>query len=189
MKLISIAGSPSPGSRSTWLLRQAACRLGVFVTQHREIIVRDLPSEGLLTAQVKEPRIAHALSLVAEADILAISTPIYKAAYSGVLKAFLDLLPQDGLRGKAVLPLATGGSPGHLLALDYALKPVLSALGVRHIADAVYATDAQLVRTSDGAYESDPEVMSRLDRAVAGLLDRPLPGRPKAAAAEMAWQV
>ena len=55
-----------------------------------------------------------------------VATPIYKAAYSGLLKVFLDLLPAEALRGKTVLPLASGGSVAHLLALDYALKPVLS---------------------------------------------------------------
>src|SRR5256885_12419558 len=39
-----------------------------------------------------------------------VATPIYKASYSGVLKSFLDLLPQFGLAGKVVLPLATGGT-------------------------------------------------------------------------------
>ncbi len=63
-----------------------------------------------------------------------VATPIYKAAYTGGLKALFDILPQSALRGKTVLPLATGGSPAHLLAIDYALKPVLSALGASDLA-------------------------------------------------------
>ena len=60
---------------------------------------------------------------------MVVSTPVYKAAYSGVLKVFLDLLPQFGLAGKVVLPLVTGGTASHVLAIDYALRPVLLALG------------------------------------------------------------
>lgn len=45
-----------------------------------------------------------------------------------MLKVFLDLLPQFALQGKLVLPMATGGSPNHMLALDYALRPVLLGL-------------------------------------------------------------
>ncbi|WP_372430482.1 NAD(P)H-dependent oxidoreductase [Janibacter melonis] len=45
-----------------------------------------------------------------------------------MLKTFLDLLPQDALRGKVVLPVATGGSPAHVLSVDYALRPVLASL-------------------------------------------------------------
>ena len=44
------------------------------------------------------------------------ATPIYKASYSGVLKAFLDLLPQFAFGGKVVLPLLTGGTAAHVLA-------------------------------------------------------------------------
>ena len=43
----------------------------------------------------------------------------------------LALAPSHGLRRKIVLPLATGGSIAHLLAVDHALKPVSSALGAR----------------------------------------------------------
>jgi SsuE family FMN reductase len=63
------------------------------------------------------------------AAALIVSTPIYKAAYTGALKALLDILPPAALDGKVVLPIATGGSFAHLLAIEYALKPVLSALG------------------------------------------------------------
>ena len=93
---------------------------------------------------MQDPAIAEAVLAVERADLVVVGTPIYKAAYSGLLKVFLDLLPPDALRDKLVLPLATGGSPAHFLALDYALKPVLSALGARHVLDGVFATDAQL---------------------------------------------
>ncbi|MGA5194026.1 NAD(P)H-dependent oxidoreductase [Streptomyces exfoliatus] len=56
---------------------------------------------------------------------------IYKAAYSGLLKTFLDLLPQHAFAGKPVLPLATGGSPAHVLAPEYALRPILTAFGAQ----------------------------------------------------------
>jgi FMN reductase len=97
-------------------------------------------------------------------------TPIYKAAYSGLLKLFLDLLPPDALRGKTVVPLATGGSSAHFLALDYALKPVLSALGARLILDGVFGTDDQFTRSPGGGYGLDETLSKRLGRALAPLL-------------------
>ena len=110
------------------------------------------------------------------------STPIYKAAYSGLLKSFLDLLPQDGLRGKVVLPLATGGSSAHLLALDYALKPVLGALGARHILDAVFATDDQFDLGADQQRVPHASVLDRIDRALWPVVHRtgPTAGPPDA---------
>ncbi len=62
---------------------------------------------------------------------MVIGTPVYKAAYSGLLKSLLDLLPQYALAGKTVLPLATGGSTAHVLAIDYALRPVLAPWALR----------------------------------------------------------
>ena len=103
---------------------------------------------------------------VAAADAIVIATPVYKAAYSGVLKVFLDLLPQSALKGKTVLPLATGGSPHHMLALDYALRPVLQSLAARQILPGVYATDGQVTLQPEGAYQLQAELAQRLDEAV-----------------------
>jgi len=170
MVVVSISGSPSPASRSAWLLQQVAERAGRRIERHHAIAVRDLPVQPLLRGDTTDAAIAWAHRAVAQAQAVLIGTPIYKAAYSGLLKLFLDALPPDALRGKPVLALATGGSAGHLLALDYALKPVLSALGARHIVDAVYAVDAQLVRAPDGGYVPDDGLLQRLDQALDALL-------------------
>ena len=142
--------------------------------------VRDLPAAALLQADFGDAGLGAARALVAEADALVITTPVYKAAYSGVLKAFLDLLPQDGLRGKTVLPLATGGSQSHMLALDYALRPVLSALGARHVLPSIYATDAQVLWTATEGLALDADIARRIGEGVATLSDAlPLPLAPR----------
>ncbi|HSW04195.1 NADPH-dependent FMN reductase [Aquabacterium sp.] len=171
MHVVSLSGSPSASSRSAWLLHQAAERVGARADSFHPIDLRRLPAEALLAGDARHPALRAAIEPVLAADLLLVATPIYKAAYSGLLKVFIDLLPADALRHTTVLPLATGGSPGHLLALDYALKPVLSALGARHILDAVYGLDAQLPRHADGHYTLADELAQRLDRALAGLFE------------------
>jgi FMN reductase len=111
-----------------------------------------------------------AIDMVHRASALVIATPVYKAAYSGVLKVFLDLLPQTAFKDKLVLPLATGGSPNHMLALDYALRPVLQSLGARHILPGVYATDSQVTLLPEGAHHISGDVSARLDEAVRTLV-------------------
>ena len=170
MVVVSISGSPSPASRSAWLLQHVAERAGRRIERHHAIVVRDLPAQPLLHGDTADAAIAQAHRAVVQAQAVLIGTPIYKAAYSGLLKLFLDALAPEALRGKPVLALATGGSPGHLLALDYALKPVLSALGARHIVDAVYAVDSQLVRAPQGGYVPDDGLLQRLDQALDALL-------------------
>ena len=172
MQITSISGSPSPRSRSAWLQQLALTRLEGAADGVRTIALRELPPQPLLQADARHPAIRGALQEVAEAQLLVVATPIYKAAYSGLLKTFLDLLPPDALRGKSVLPLATGGSPAHLLALDYALKPVLGALGARDILDAVFASDAQLQPHEAGGFVPDAALLQRLDRALLPLLRR-----------------
>ena len=115
MSVLLIAGSPSERSRTAALLEAAGNRLearGVLVERLR---VRDLSPQALLLADFGHPSISQATGQVAGADVVIVATPVYKAAYSGVLKVFLDLLPQNGFKDKVVLPLATGGS-GDVLA-------------------------------------------------------------------------
>ena len=77
----------------------------------------------------------------------------------------VNVLERFSLAGKVALPLATGGGAAHFLALDFALKPVLAALGARVVLAGVYATDAQLPKTEEGAYEPDAPTAARLAQA------------------------
>src|SRR5687767_8176254 len=132
-RIVTISGSPSQTSRTSMLARLVGGKLQAEGFEVESIEVRDLPAEDLLLARATAPGISAALGLVERADGVVIATPIYKAAYSGALKAFLDLMPQFGLAGKVVLPLATGGSLAHVLAIDYALRPVLTSLNPLHV--------------------------------------------------------
>jgi FMN reductase len=149
--------------------------LAAHAASTHHIALRELPAAALLGAHASHPALRVALEHVAQADVVLVATPIYKAAYSGLLKVFLDLLPSDGLRGKQVLALATGGSASHLLAIDYSLKPVLNALGARHLLDAVYATENQLAPHETLGHVPDAALVERLERSLLGLFDVPQP--------------
>ena len=175
MSVLLIAGSPSERSRTAALLEAAGQRLeqrGALVTRLR---IRDLSPQALLLADFGHSSISHATGLVKQAQVIIVATPVYKAAYSGVLKVFLDLLPQDAFAGKTVLPLATGGSPNHMLALDYALRPVLQSLGARHVLPGIFATDVQGTLLPVGASSIAPEIATRLDAATETLIQDALP--------------
>ena len=166
MTILLLAGSPSIPSRSTRLLHHVGERLVQLGHRYSRLHVLDLPAEALLQANFNNVDIKLARAQVAEAAAVVIATPVYKAAYSGVLKAFLDVLPQDGLAGKIVLPLATGGSQSHMLALDYALRPVLSALGAKHVLPSIYATEAQIGWTEEKGLALDPDIERRVVEGV-----------------------
>ncbi len=166
MSIVALSGSPSANSRSTALLRHVLERFDGGEATH-EIVLRDLPPAALVRADFDDPAIRRAREQVAAARLVLVATPIYKAAYSGLLKTFLDLLPQDGLCGKTVLAIGTGGSLAHLLALDYTLKPVLVALGARHLLDTVFAVDSQLLPDERRGYVVHDDIARRVDRALA----------------------
>lgn len=165
-KIVSIAGSPSRTAKSVHVINYIQKAFTEEGWHADSILVRDLPAEDLMYARLDSPAIQEAHALIDQATVVVVATPVYKAAYSGVLKAFLDLLPQDALKGKTVLPIATGGSHAHLLAIDYALKPVLCALGATHILRGVYLLDAHLKVDEAGNLEIEAELEQRLQEAL-----------------------
>lgn len=159
----AISGSPSETSRSRRLARTTLDLLERSGTSSRLIDLCALPADDLL-GRTRSARIEAALADVAAADILVVSTPVYRASYSGLLKVFFDLFPQDALAGTVAIPLATGGGPGHALVIDHALRPLLASVGATVIATGVYGTDAQFGPDLDAALND------RVARAVADAL-------------------
>lgn len=144
MLVVTLGGSPSQRSRSGVLLdhsRRWLQQQGVEVVSYQ---IRDFPAEDLLYARFDSPKVLDLLAQVSNADGLLIATPVYKASFSGALKTILDLLPERALAHKVVLPMATGGSIAHMLAVDYALKPVLSALKAQELLHGIFAEDSQI---------------------------------------------
>ncbi|HEY9644207.1 MAG TPA: NADPH-dependent FMN reductase [Coleofasciculaceae cyanobacterium] len=164
--ILSIAGNPTNPSKTYGLLNYANTLLQQEGFHTDTIAVRDFPAEDLVYGRYDSPNLEPIKALLNNADGVIVATPIYKAAYTGLLKAFLDLLPQQALAGKVVLPIATGGTIAHLLAIDYALKPVLSELKARHILGGVYAVDKQIQLQADGSVQIEAEIDQRLKHSL-----------------------
>jgi len=163
MPVLTLAGSPAPHSRSSRLLDLAATQLAGRGAAVDQVNLRELPAHALMHLDHRHPAIERALAQVAGASALVVATPVYKAGCSGLLKAFLDLLPQDGLKGKVVLPIATAGTLAHALALEYALKPVLSSLGAGYVLGGIYAIDQQVRWSPEAGLQLDSEISERLN--------------------------
>ncbi|MEK2475038.1 MULTISPECIES: NADPH-dependent FMN reductase [Streptomyces] len=164
--LLAVSGSPSADSRTALLAGHLVRRLSLVGLPTTHLRVRDLPAAELLAGRTEHPALRRSLDAVEAASGIVVATPVYNAAYSGLLKAFLDLLPRTGLAGKAVLPLMTGGSSAHALAIDYALRPVLCALGARQVVRGAFVLDRTIEPGPDGALRIHPDTAPRLDRAL-----------------------
>ncbi|MFI0469537.1 NADPH-dependent FMN reductase [Saccharopolyspora sp. 5N102] len=160
--VLVISGSPSRSSKTELVGDHLARQIKAEGRQTDHLRVRMLPAESLLGADTSDPAIAEAVGQVEGASGIILATPTYKAAYSGLLKTFLDLLPQFGFGGKAVLPLATGGSMAHVLALDYGLRPVVHSLGARHVVQSFFLLDKHILLSGGEA---------RIHQDSAGALD------------------
>jgi len=164
--IVLVSGSPSVKSRSVAILKDVRAQLEARHLSVSLVNVCDFPAEDLIFARYDSPTFADAKAAVDQASGIVVSTPIYKAAYTGTLKTFLDILPQQALRGKTVLPLATGGTMAHLLAIDYSLKPVLSALGATDLLQGVYSIDEQVRVSPEGELWMHDDLRTRLQSAV-----------------------
>jgi SsuE family FMN reductase len=156
LRAVALGGSPDGrSSRSGALLDRALGLLAERGVTGERIDLASLPAEGLL-ARSRVAAVEAALDAVLAADVLLVATPIYRATYSGLLKIFFDLLPAGALTGKVAIPIASGGSPNHQLAIDHGLRPLLASVGATVVPSGVYA-----------APDHNGAVLERLERAVA----------------------
>lgn len=165
-----VGGSPSRPSGTAALLDDVAAQIEGFGHTATRLDVVDLPPAALLRADTADPAVQAAIAEVDLADALVVATPVYKASYSGVLKTFLDVLPKKAFAGKAVLPLATGGTIAHLLSIDYALRPVLLSLCPRHVAHGRFVLDTQLNKDGRERGISDPAAREAVRLSVEAFL-------------------
>jgi FMN reductase len=114
-----------------------------------------------LTSQLITPKLGEAIAVLAEADGLVVSTPVYKAGPSGLFKSFFDVLDNDLLIAKPVLLSATAGTARHALVADDQLRPLFAYLR------ALTAPTSLFAAPEDWA---DPALGQRIDRAARELV-------------------
>jgi FMN reductase len=134
-----VVGNPKPGSRTL----AAATHVARSLTGADPDLVVDLAALGPAILDWSDPEVADLVKQVGAADLVVVASPTYKAAYTGLLKLFLDRFAGGtGLSGLAV-PLMLGGSPAHALAPELTLRPVLTEIGATVPGRALYVVDAQ----------------------------------------------
>lgn len=145
---VAISGSPRAPSKSKTLAECALVELKSLGCATQLVDVAELPAEALVVrgeAQV----IADAIEAVGRAQIVIASSPTYRALYTGVLKCFFDLMPQEHLAGKVCIGLQTGIAPQHALSPEYGLRPLFASLGGTPLG-AIYATDSEFAEGQPG---------------------------------------
>jgi FMN reductase len=139
-----VTGNPKPASRTHSVALAVADTLAKEVAGDSERLVIDLAEYAPRLFDWADEELTALTAQVAAADIAVFASPTYKAAYTGLLKAFLDRYGSNGLAGVTAVPVMTGGWPGHLLAVEVHLRPVLVELGATVPARGLYVTEPEL---------------------------------------------
>ncbi len=184
-KIVAISSSISEKSKTAMLLSNVVSSFDGDTYDTTVINLRDIPADMFFKYPTEDPVMTKAFADVSEADGLIFATPIYKASFSGLLKSFLDLLPQFAFSGKVVLPLATGGSLAHVLALDYSLRPVIQSMGARHIVQSYFLPEREMqvehdqVTLSPEAQRCVSEAIHHFKTSISSSTNDPLLGHPR----------
>lgn len=152
--LVALVGNPRAGSRTRSVAELLTRRLAkalqpVVPTTVRVIDLAELGGAVLDGGH----EVDEALEVVRTASVLVIATPVYKASFTGLLKAFLDRIRGGELAGIVAVPLTVAGAPLHHLVADVHLRPVLVELGAATPTAAFTLEEADL-----------PEVESVVDK-------------------------
>lgn len=107
----------------------AVVELGAIAVDVAQAIVSGFPNE----------RVQEAIELLARADGLIVSTPVYKAGISGLLKSFADVLDNDLLIAKPVVLAATAGTARHAMVVDDHLRPLFAFLRALPVPSSLFA--------------------------------------------------
>lgn len=127
LKVSVVIGNPKPKSRTRKvaetlvekLLEPGSYRATVIdLAEHTDEIFA-WPSETMAALN----------ATVAASDVAVFASPTYKATYTGLLKAFLDRYPANGLAGVTAIPLLTGADLSHSMGPTVNLAPLLVELG------------------------------------------------------------
>jgi len=126
MKVGVVVGNPNPGSRTRIVAEELALAIA---TATSEIITIDLAEYGSRLFAWPDRELDEIVAAMVSKDLLVVATPTYKAAYTGLLKAFFDRYGARGLADVFAVPVMTIASQEHSLAPELSLRPLLVELG------------------------------------------------------------
>jgi FMN reductase len=142
-RIAVVVGNPKPASRTLGAAITVADALADAIGAPADHLVVDLAEHAASLFDWSAPELSRLTAEVAAADLAVFASPTYKASYTGMLKAFLDRYGSNGLDGTVAVPLMSPGWPGHLLAVEVHLRPVLVELGAVVPARGLYITEQE----------------------------------------------
>jgi FMN reductase len=127
VKVSVVVGNPKPRSRTLKVATSLVERL--LDPGSYELNTIDLADHSHEVFAWPSDSMVALNASVAESDLAVFASPTYKATYTGLLKAFLDRYPANGLANLVAIPVLTIADPSHSMAPTHNFAPLLAELG------------------------------------------------------------
>ncbi|WP_099487169.1 FMN reductase [Stenotrophomonas maltophilia] len=144
LRIVAVSGGLQRPSRAATLAEHLLGLIGENMRSEQQLIeLGELAPQlaGALWRSQLPEAVERQLVAVEQADVLVVSTPVYRGSYTGLFKHFFDFIHQDALVDTPILLAATGGSERHALVIDHQLRPLFSFFQARTLPLGIYATD------------------------------------------------
>ncbi|HWH25975.1 MAG TPA: NAD(P)H-dependent oxidoreductase [Pseudolysinimonas sp.] len=122
-----VVGNPKPMSRTRTVAEALVAKILTPGSYKMQTI--DLADHASDIFSWPSDEMAALNARVAASDLAIFASPTYKATYTGLLKAFLDRYPANGLAGVTAIPVLTGADLTHSMGSTVNLAPLLVELG------------------------------------------------------------
>ncbi len=149
MQVSVVIGNPNPGGRTTRVAEAAARSVIEAIGVTATIDTIELAHVASRLFAWEDDELATLNQKVAESALVIPACPVYKASYTGLLKAFLDRFGNNGLAGTVALPVMLGAAPNHALAVETHLRPLLVELGASVPTRGLYVMESQIDELDD----------------------------------------
>lgn len=163
LTIVGINGSPTRQSKTGILIDAVSDAVAMAIpADSYTISLSDVGHEVMcgLTRPDVSAKGEELLQLVERADLLIIGTPVYRAAYTGLLKHFFDLVDRDAMRNRKAVLCATAGTPMHALVIEHQLRPLMGFFAIQTVTTGLYGLSDDF---ANGAV-SNPRLRERIER-------------------------
>jgi FMN reductase len=145
-----VVGNPKAQSRTLALAESVATAAADAAgLDGADRLTVDLAELGPRLFDWSSETVKEAVHGIRSCALVVVASPTYKASYTGLLKSFLDWFKTTDLLGVTVVPVMTGGSAHHALAVEVHLRPVLVELGATLPTRGLYVTEGELPETDE----------------------------------------